>query len=142
MQTVTPEKIATVMALVPAPNSFSALDDMVRSGLPKSALRLSVAHVGRTAEERKTILYSIIAEATFKRRTTHLSPAESERAERLARIFATAHYVWNSEDDARDFLHAAHPLLENRTPLDVSMSELGARRVEDLLWSLFYGLPV
>ncbi len=130
------------MALVPAPNSFSALDELVRAGLPKSALRLSVAHVGRTVDERKLILNSIIAEASFKRRTTRLSPADSERAERLARIFATANYVWEDEDDARDFLHAAHPLLENRTALDVSMSELGARRVEELLLNLFYGLPV
>lgn len=101
---------------------------MVRSGLPKSASRLRVAHVGRTADERKSILQSIIAEATYKRRITRLSPAESERAERLARIFATAKYVWEDDDDARDFLHAAHPLLENQTPLDVSMSERGALR--------------
>ncbi len=142
MSTVTPEKIAAVMALVPAPHSFSELDGMVRSGLPKSALRLSVAQVGRTADERKTILNSIIAEATYKRRSSRLTPAESERAERLARVFATAQYVWSSEEDAREFLHAPHPLLEGRTPLAVSMTELGARRVEELLWSLFYGLPV
>ena len=142
MQMVTAEKIAAVMALVPVPYSFSALDELVRSGLPKSALKLSVAHVGRTVDERKSILHGIIPEATFKRRTTRLSPAESKRAERLARIFATTNYVWEDGEEARDFLHAAHPLLENRTPLDISMSELGARRVEELLWNLFYGLPV
>jgi len=26
------------------------------------------------------------------------------------------------------------------TPLDVSMTEIGARRVEELLWKLYYGL--
>lgn len=142
MQTVSPEKIAAVMALAPVPHSFSALDDLVRSGLPKSALRLSIARIGRSADERKTLLNSIIAEATYKRRSARLTPAESERAERLARIFATAQYVWDDEDQAREFLHAPHPMLQDRTPLDVSMSELGARRVEELLWNLFYGLPV
>lgn len=39
--------------MVSAPHSFSELDGMVRPGLPESALQLSVAHVGRTAEERK-----------------------------------------------------------------------------------------
>jgi uncharacterized protein (DUF2384 family) len=34
-----------------------------------------------------------------------------------------------------------HPLLDGRTPLDVAMTELGARRVEELLWKLFYGVP-
>jgi Antitoxin Xre/MbcA/ParS C-terminal toxin-binding domain len=42
-------------------------------------------------------------------------------------VFATAQYVWDSEDDAREFLNSPHPLLDGRTPLDVSMTELGAR---------------
>lgn len=141
MHIVTPEKIAAVMALTPSPHTFSELDGMVRLGLPKSALRESIEHVGRTSDERKSILHAIIAEATFKRRSDRLTPTESERAERLARVFASAKYVWDSEADGREFLHAPHPLLENRTPLDVSMTELGARRVEELLWKLFYGMP-
>ncbi|MFD2272356.1 antitoxin Xre/MbcA/ParS toxin-binding domain-containing protein [Undibacterium arcticum] len=56
-------------------------------------------------------------------------------------MFATAEHVWDSEVDAREFLHTPHPLLNSQTPLDVSMTELGARRVEELLWKLFYGLP-
>ena len=31
-------------------------------------------------------------------------------------------------------------MLQGRTPLDVSMTELGARRVEELLWKLYYGI--
>jgi uncharacterized protein (DUF2384 family) len=31
-------------------------------------------------------------------------------------------------------------MLQGRAPLDVSMSELGARRVEELLWKLYYGI--
>ncbi|MFC3107336.1 antitoxin Xre/MbcA/ParS toxin-binding domain-containing protein [Undibacterium arcticum] len=141
MQIVTPEKIAAVMSLTPPPHSFSELDYMVRRGLPKSALRVSVDHVGRNTEERTALLYRIIAEATYKRRRDRLTPDESEKAERLARVFATAEHVWDSEVDAREFLHTPHPLLNSQTPLDVSMTELGARRVEELLWKLFYGLP-
>jgi putative toxin-antitoxin system antitoxin component (TIGR02293 family) len=141
MMLVTAEKIAETMSLSPLPRSFSELDDLVRHGLPKSALRISADHVGRTSEERKALLYRIIPEATYKRRRDKLSPDESEKAERLARVFATAEYVWDSEEDARDFLNVPHPLLNGRTPLDVSMSELGARRVEELLWQLYYGLP-
>lgn len=141
MQTVSPEKIAAIMRLSPSPHSFSELDGMVRLGLPKSALRISVDHIGRTTDERNTLLYRIISEATYKRRRDLLTPDESEKAERLARIFATAEYVWDSENDAREFLYTPHPLLDNATPLNVSMTELGARRVEELLWKLFYGLP-
>jgi putative toxin-antitoxin system antitoxin component (TIGR02293 family) len=141
MTTVSPAKIAAVMALTPLPRSFAELDDRVRGGLPKSALRASVEHVARTTEERRSLLFRIIPEATFKRRRDLLNPDESEKAERLARVFATTEYVWDSEGDAREFLNTPHPLLDGRTPLDVSMTELGARRVEELLWKLFYGIP-
>ncbi|WP_120342854.1 antitoxin Xre/MbcA/ParS toxin-binding domain-containing protein [Paraburkholderia fungorum] len=69
-------------------------------------------------------------------------PTELEQAERLARIVALAQYVWESETDARQFLNASHPLLDGRTPLDASTTEHGVRRVEDLMWRVFYGIPV
>jgi putative toxin-antitoxin system antitoxin component (TIGR02293 family) len=140
MVLVTPEKIASIMALVPIPHSFAELDELVSHGLPKNALKASVDRICLNNEDRKHLLYRIIPEATYKRRRASLSVEESERAERLARVYATAQYVWNSDDDARAFLHAPHPMLQGRTPLDVSMSELGARRVEELLWKLYYGI--
>jgi putative toxin-antitoxin system antitoxin component (TIGR02293 family) len=140
MVPVTPEKIASIMALLPAPHSFAELDAVVSHGLPKNALKASVAYICLSAEDRKQLLYRIIPEATYKRRRDKLSAEESGRIERLARIYATAQYVWNSDDDARAFLHTPHPLLQDRTPLDVSMTELGARRVEEVLWQLYYGI--
>ena len=141
MKLGTPQKIAEVMALLPLPRSFAELEDLVHRGLPKSALRAGVDRVGRTADGRRRLLFRIIPEATFKRRQDRLTPDKSEKTERLARIFATALYVWDDEADAREFLNTPHSLLEERSPLDVAMTELGARRVEELLWQLFYGLP-
>ena len=140
MVLVTPEKIASIMALASVPHSFAELDALVSQGLPKNALKASVNSVCLNTEERKQLLYRIIPEATYKRRRDKLSAEESGRAERLARIYATALYVWNSDDDARTFLHTPHPMLQSRAPLDVSMTELGARRVEELLWQLYYGI--
>lgn len=85
-------------------------------------------------------MFRIVPEATFKRRT-RLSAAESERTERLARVIAAAEFAWNDEADAREWLTKPHPELGNRTPLEASTSELGARRVEDLLDRLIYGIP-
>jgi putative toxin-antitoxin system antitoxin component (TIGR02293 family) len=96
--------------------------------------------MGRNAEERREILHRVVPEGTWKRRQDRLSASESEKTERLARVYATARHVWNSEDDALAFLHAPHPMLGGRRPLDVAMTELGARRVEALLWRLFYGI--
>lgn len=145
MLLVSPEQIAAVMALPQIPHSMAELDAQVREGLPKSALKEGVEHATRSAEERRALLTRIVPEATFKRRRDKLSPDESEKTERLARIVATARYVWDDrgkdDRDAREFLNTAHPLLEGRTPLEVAFTELGARRVEELLWKLFYGLP-
>lgn len=66
---------------------------------------------------------------------------ESEAIERLARVFAITLHIWDDEALAREFLNTPHPLLDERSPLDVAMTEAGARRVEELLWQLFYGVP-
>jgi putative toxin-antitoxin system antitoxin component (TIGR02293 family) len=140
MLLVSPENIASVLDLEVIPHSFAELDRMIAEGLPKKALKASVERICLTIEEKKRLLYEIVPEATYKRRRNKLTAEESGRAERLARVYATAQYVWDSDDDARAFLHTPHPMLEGQTPLDVSMTELGARRVEELLWKLFYGI--
>jgi len=140
MVPVTAEKIAFVMALAPVPHSFAELDAMVSKGLSKKALKTSVSRIYKNAAESKKLLYQIIPEATYKRRRETLTAEESGRVERLARIFATAEYVWNSERDAQTFLTTPHLMLQDQTPLQVSMTELGARRVEELLWRLYYGI--
>lgn len=140
MQLVTPEQIAAVMALAPVPHSFAELDVRIAEGLPKTALKAGAERLGRTPEERRALLYRVVPEATYKRRRERLSAAESEKTERLARIFATARHVWGSDEDALAFLHVPHAMLGGRPPLDVAMTELGARRVETLLWRLFYGI--
>jgi putative toxin-antitoxin system antitoxin component (TIGR02293 family) len=77
-----------------------------------------------------------VPEATLKRRT-RLSPAESARTERLARVIAAAEYVWDDRDSAREWLTNPHPELGGRTPLECGLTELGARQVEHVLDSLF-----
>lgn len=140
MELVTPEQIAAVMALAPAPHSFAELDEQVAEGLPKAALRAGVKRLGRNTEERRALLHRIVPEATFKRRRDRLSATESEKTERLARVYATARHVWGSDDEALAFVHTPHAMLGGRPPLEVAMTELGARRVETLLWRLFYGI--
>lgn len=120
--------------------SLAMLESAVHRGLPKAALKHVVARALTDPGERRRLLHGIVPEATYKRRRV-LSPQESERTERLARVVATADYVWDEPAAARHFLHEPHPMLEGRPPLDLALTELGARRVEDLLWRLFHGLP-
>jgi putative toxin-antitoxin system antitoxin component (TIGR02293 family) len=86
------------------------------------------------------LVYSVVPEATYKRRS-RLTAAESERTERLARVIALAEYVWDSAEDAREWLKSPHSELSGQQPLHRAKSELGAREVEELLDRIFYGLP-
>ena len=141
---VRPESIAEVMGgmaiLGRRVRSIGDLEKTISVGLPKRALRITVERVYLSTGDRRRAMSRIVPEATFKRRT-RLSHDESERTERLARVIAAAEYTWNDRDDAREWLTKAHSELGKRTPLETAMSELGARRVEDLLERLFYGIP-
>jgi putative toxin-antitoxin system antitoxin component (TIGR02293 family) len=121
--------------------SIIELSDAVAQGLPKSALRNAVRRIFEDAAEQRRMMYRIVPEATFKRRRDRLSSAESERTERLARVIATAEYVWEDRDSARRFLTTPHPMLAGKAPLNAAMTELGARQVEDLLAKILHGLP-
>ena len=141
---IQPERVAEVMGgraiLGRRIVSLEDLESTVSRGLPKRALRVTTERVYLTAGEARRAMFRIVPEATFKRRT-RLSTTESERTERLARVIAAAEYVWNDQEDAREWLTRPHAELGNRVPLESAMSELGARRVEDLLDRLFYGIP-
>jgi putative toxin-antitoxin system antitoxin component (TIGR02293 family) len=139
---VSPQRIADVLGLPQRIRSLGALADAVRSGLPKSALRASASRLFKSAAAQTELIHRVIPEATLKRRKDLLKPDESERTERLARVIATAEYVWDDAEDARRFLTTPHGELAGKRPIDVALTELGARQIEELLWKLFHGLPV
>ena len=70
-----------------------------------------------------------------------LTPAESERTERIARIAALAVRALGDEDTARVFLTTPHPKLGGVTPLGYLTNEVGALEVEEILNAVLYGLP-
>jgi putative toxin-antitoxin system antitoxin component (TIGR02293 family) len=123
------------------PVQLASVEDAVRAGLPKAALfnvaRLIEGDAGRASE----LAYSVVPKSSLARRET-LTPEQSEKTERLARLFALAESVLGGQDEARDFLHRPHPELEGRRPLDAAATELGGRGVEKILYSVEYGLPV
>ena len=105
------------------------------------ALDRTVEYIASSPREAVRLRDRLVPPATRKRRKQRLKPAESERVERVARVMALAEEVWESREDARQFLTTPHALLGGERPLDLAQSEFGARRVEDLLWRLEYSLP-
>ena len=110
---VSPQLIADVMGLRERIRSLRDLADAVRSGLPKSALRASASKLFPSAAAQTELIHTV-----------------------------TAQYVWDDDEDARRFLTTPHSELGGKRPVDVALTELGARQIEELLWKLFYGLPV
>ena len=142
---IEPYRIAAVLGgrtvLHRSIRSLLDLNRAVAHGLPKASLRRTVERVFPNRKDVRVWTYRVVPEATFKRRRQRLTPAESERTERLARVIAAAEHTWGDRDDARRFLTTPHPGLGGATPLQAAMTELGARLAEDVLARIEYGLP-
>jgi putative toxin-antitoxin system antitoxin component (TIGR02293 family) len=121
--------------------SLLELNDAVERGLPKATLRIVVQRVFSDASDQRAMMRRIVPEATYKRRRDRLSPVESERTERLARVVAIAEEVWQDRDQARRFLTTPHPEMGGKTPVDAALTELGARQAEEVMARIVYGLP-
>jgi putative toxin-antitoxin system antitoxin component (TIGR02293 family) len=122
-----------------AARSPFGLIERIESGLPIGTLE-RVSELLAPGDAR--FKYRLVPKATFERRKTahRLSSDEGTRLARLARVWALALDVWGQEAEARDFLFRAHPMLEDRTPIDlVIQSEIGAELVLDILGRLKYG---
>jgi putative toxin-antitoxin system antitoxin component (TIGR02293 family) len=119
-------------------HDFKDLEKLAIAGLPKKSLNDLAEHLA-LGKTKSDIIYKFIPSATYKRRKT-LSPEVSEKIIRVARLYAIAQHVLGSQKNAEIFLTQEHPLLENRKPYEVALTEIGARRVEEILWNICYGL--
>lgn len=120
-------------------SSARDLELVVQEGLPSNLLE---ATINRIFPQNPAFRYQIVPRATLTRRLKkgeRLSPEESEKLQRVARVFAMAKDVWGSEEDAREFMAKRHPMLDDRTPFEACLSEIGAREVESILGRLLFG---
>jgi putative toxin-antitoxin system antitoxin component (TIGR02293 family) len=141
------DKIAQVLGaeavLRNVPRSQNDLRLLIEHGLPKQSGLCVLSHLFKDRAESRSHLYELVPEPTFKRRKEFLKTDESEKIERLARVIATAYYVLGDDaEQVRSFFLFPHLELNGETPYQVSRTELGARQIEELLWKIFYGIPV
>ena len=111
----------------------------IERGLLPSALDRVM---GLVAPDDANLKYRVIPKASLARRRheKRLTPSESERVARIARIWAFAREVWGGDEEARRFLTRPHAMLGDRQPIDVVIDgELGAQVVEGILGRLQYG---
>jgi putative toxin-antitoxin system antitoxin component (TIGR02293 family) len=119
--------------------SFQDLEVAIDRGLPSELVDIVVGFIYPDNAESR---YQLVPRSTLMRRLKAkqlLTPDESQKLERVARIYAMAVQVWEDESDAREFMVKPHPMLRDKTPFAASLSELGARQVEEILGRLYYG---
>ncbi|MBW4092799.1 MAG: DUF2384 domain-containing protein [Proteobacteria bacterium] len=125
------------------PPSSVLIEKAVEKGLPRLVLRHVAEQIAGTDEAKISSLeWVIVPKTTLERREEQLSPLESERTERAARLFVHARRALGSAAEARAFMTLPHPLLDGRTPIDAARTDLGTRRAEQILNALEYGLAL
>jgi putative toxin-antitoxin system antitoxin component (TIGR02293 family) len=143
MNIVTPKRVASLLGgtskLGKEIKSDRDLEKLVIAGLPSESVKIVVDRIYPNALNQ---YYEVVPRSTLNRKLSDKSPLPiqySEKLERLARIYAFALEVWESEADAREFMIKSHPMLDDRTPFEACMTELGARQVEQILGRLLFG---
>lgn len=126
------------------PPSPALIEQAVEAGLHRDALRhVAETLAGGDRSKVASLEAVVVPKTTLERRKGKtLSLEESERTERVARLFVHAARALGTEAEAREFMTAPHPELNGRSPFEAAKTDLGARRVEDILDALEYGLAL
>jgi putative toxin-antitoxin system antitoxin component (TIGR02293 family) len=121
--------------------SFGELAEMIRKGLPSGSLIV----LGEKLDLKNAALSRNlgIPQRTLTRRLSRhsrLTAAESDRAVRLARVYATAVEMIGDADKASKWLQTPNRALGGEVPIDQVDTDLGAREVENVLGRIAYGV--
>lgn len=117
------------------------LTHLIRKGLPTGSIAALARklHIGNSALSRKLG----IPQRTLTRRVSQalpLTPAESDRTVRMARVCANAVEMIGDEEKAMEWLSTPNRALGGESPLDQLDTDTGARVVEDILGRIAYGV--
>jgi putative toxin-antitoxin system antitoxin component (TIGR02293 family) len=117
------------------------LKHLIRKGLPAGSVSALAGklHVANSVLSRKLG----IPQRTLTRRLSEallLTPAESDRTVRMARVYANAVEMIGDEEKAISWLSTPNRALGGESPLDQLDTDTGARVVEDILGRIAYGV--
>ena len=116
------------------------LADVIRSGLPVKA----VENVVKTGALRAAELHALVIPrrtlAHRKRRWGRLSGEQSDRLARVVRVVTSAEEAIGDSAKAARWLRKPNRALQGRRPLDLLVSDVGARLVERELGHIEHGL--
>lgn len=123
-------------------STMRELDDLVRDGMPKQALDTFIDALGKSkyGEFAVQLRNKIVPRATYNR-VDRFNQQVSETTERMARLYAMALSVFEEPEAAARFMANPHPELDERAPFEAALTEIGGRRVEEVIERGLHGLP-
>lgn len=132
--------LGRIVSMIGARTTINTAADLAQyalKGLTTEAVR-RLAALGLSQRD----LAFIIPARTFthrEERSERLTPDESDRALRLARILAIGEIVFGDQDRALKWLTTEKRQFNAITPLGMLRTEIGARLVEEMLWQIDEG---
>ena len=113
----------------------------IEEGLDVAAERCLRERLGLSLTEMAALLGTSARTLSRRQEEGRLTPEESDRLYRYARLFERAVEVLGDEESARTWIRKGQLRLGGRVPLQIARFEPGAREVEDLLGRIERGLP-
>jgi putative toxin-antitoxin system antitoxin component (TIGR02293 family) len=115
------------------------IDRLIGDGLPVDVIDALIVGKTVTPDEVRRIIMPPKA-LSERRRKGGLTPEQSDRVIRVARIFAEALETFGSREKALTWMRRACSVLGGKAPVDLLDTEEGARMVESLLGRIAHGL--
>jgi len=136
------EALGGVKSLGKRVRTMRDLEIVVADGLPKAALDVLVGGFGAHMPEisANDMRFRIVPRATY-RRVDRFNLQTSETIERIARLYAMVLDAFADASAATRFMMRPHPELENRSPFETALTEIGGRAVEEVIERGLHGLP-
>jgi putative toxin-antitoxin system antitoxin component (TIGR02293 family) len=113
--------------------------DQINRGLPISALESLLAAHLLSKEEAAWLVVSPRSLARRKQ-SSRLTPEESDRLARVARLISYAIAVFDDEQKAAQWLRRSNRALNQKTPIELLGTDSGARLVEAVLARIEHGV--
>ena len=137
------QEVASILGLRSGKRTGSLeIAQSIEAGFPSSAIDRLKADLDITDQLLSTLIGRTPKTLGRMRvtRSHRLSSIVSDRLFRVAKVYARAREVFEDAASAREWLHTPQIGLKERVPLDLLVTEAGARAVEDLLTRIEHGV--
>jgi putative toxin-antitoxin system antitoxin component (TIGR02293 family) len=121
-------------------HSPEELIERVRGGLPFAALSGVMRQYGIARSVLGGILHLSPRNFLRRKEQKRLSPEESDRLYRLARVIAHANRVFEDPNESADWIQTSNVALGKQQPLTLLDTDIGVQQVDQVLGRIEHGI--